>query len=441
MSEAATQVLLVGAAQAEASARAAGAAGVERVDDTLQAVARLHELAATGAGLAVVVAAEAIGEPGEATDLVRGLRLAAPRARLVLLDDRAQQNGHPFDAVLSPGASSGAWRDALGLAPAATPRAPAAMPPAHEEQPAPQAPDPPQSERPPPQAATGADAPPDERDVVMAMLQARDPIESALQLIGRALAVPATFTSDPGAEGEPVAWGDRTYGRLAAPGASPDALRAQAQRLAAWLRLNEQHAELRRAALTDPLTGAWNRRYFDRFLAVTLDQARRRRGSVTLLVFDIDDFKLYNEKYGHGAGDEILVETVRLLRSVTRPTDKVCRIGGDEFAVIFHEPQGPREPGSRPPESVYQISRRFQTQICEHRFPKLADEAPGTLTISGGLATYPWDGRDAADLLEQADQLALESKRIGKNAITLGPGAALLCGADTGSHPGDHHER
>ncbi len=144
-------------------------------------------------------------------------------------------------------------------------------------------------------------------------------------------------------------------------------------------------------------------------------------------MFDIDDFKKYNDEYGHDAGDEILSEVVRLLRSVTRPTDKVCRIGGDEFAVVFHEPEGPRSPDSKHPTTVHAITRRFQQQVISHKFPKLSGCAPGTLTISGGLATFPWDGQTPAELLARADERAMESKRQGKNAITIGPGAILQC--------------
>ena len=148
------------------------------------------------------------------------------------------------------------------------------------------------------------------------------------------------------------------------------------------------------------------------------------------MVFDIDSFKHYNDTYGHSAGDAILSETVSLLKSVIRPSDRVCRVGGDEFAVIFYEPTGPREAGSKPLESIYQIACRFQHQICNHRFPKLGTEALGTLTISGGLASFPWDGHDAASLLDAADRCAMESKRQGKNAITLGPGAESVCHLD-----------
>ncbi|MEM9560157.1 MAG: diguanylate cyclase [Planctomycetota bacterium] len=209
-------------------------------------------------------------------------------------------------------------------------------------------------------------------------------------------------------------------------------LARHAEWLSHWLRLSARQRDLRHAAFTDPLTGAWNRRYFERYLGAAIDRAKSARIPLTVMVFDIDNFKAYNDRHGHGAGDEILSETVRLLGSTIRPTDRVCRIGGDEFAVIFFEPDGPRDATSRPPESIYQIARRFQQQICQHRFPKLGAHAQGTLTISGGLATYPWDGTDAGALLRRADELALRSKAQGKNALTFGPGATEVCQAPQG---------
>lgn len=210
-------------------------------------------------------------------------------------------------------------------------------------------------------------------------------------------------------------------------GSGGDELAAHAAWLGKWIKLETQHTELRHAAFTDSLTGAWNRRYFKRFLDAAIEQSRSARQPLTVLYFDIDGFKQYNDRYGHAAGDEILVETVRLMQSVIRPSDRVCRVGGDEFVVIFYEPHGPRDPSSKPPESIYSIAMRFQKQICSHEFPKLGNEAPSTLTVSGGLASFPWDGADAESLLERADQLAMASKRQGKNAITLGPGAESVC--------------
>ena len=280
----------------------------------------------------------------------------------------------------------------------------------------------------------------DDEPLVRAMLRGKPILEPALAQINARLGradIDLVPSDAPGASlGVPVVVGDKAVGVL---GCNDPAwlntngrslLASHARWLASWVKLEAQQAELRRCAFTDSLTGAWNRRYFERFLAAAIEQSRLARHSLTVMLFDIDSFKHYNDNYGHGAGDEVLIETVKLLKSVIRPSDRVCRVGGDEFAVIFYEPEGPRDPSSKPLESIYQIACRFQKQICQHRFPKLGAEALGTLTVSGGLASYPWDGHDAASLLEEADRCAMESKRQGKNAITLGQGAESVCKPD-----------
>lgn len=273
--------------------------------------------------------------------------------------------------------------------------------------------------------------------VIRAMGEGRSIVDSAVRLIGQRIGRDdLEFTTKAVEHGVAVHSGGRVLGSLVCSDLSwmhrvgARVLKEHAAWLGSWLRLEQQQRALRLAAFTDELTGAWNRRYFSRFLDAAIEQARSARRTLTLLYFDIDDFKGYNDRYGHAAGDEILVETVRLLESVIRPGDKVCRIGGDEFVVIFYEPKGPRDPGSSPPESIYQLATRFQKQICTHRFPKLGDNACGTLTVSGGLASFPWDGADGDSLLSVADELALKSKRSGKNAITLGRGAEGECGVD-----------
>ncbi|MGE3108462.1 MAG: GGDEF domain-containing protein [Phycisphaerales bacterium] len=273
--------------------------------------------------------------------------------------------------------------------------------------------------------------------MLRAMLSGRDIRLAGLDTIRRALDAPDVYLADAetsgasipaGARRVRVAINDRTFGELISASADVRALSPWADWLAHWLALREQQENLRAAALTDELTGAWNRRYFTGFLSAALNHARDHGHSVTVLYFDIDNFKTYNDRFGHDAGDEILRETVRLLTSVIRPSDRVCRIGGDEFGVVFHEPDGPRDPTSSPPASIGEIAKRFQRQICEHRFPKLGQLAPGTLTISGGLASFPHDAATADELVARADQLAIQSKRQGKNVITFGPGAERVCG-------------
>jgi diguanylate cyclase (GGDEF)-like protein len=273
--------------------------------------------------------------------------------------------------------------------------------------------------------------------VIRAMGEGRSVLDDALALIAARTGRDGwSFVTGQSDNGVAVSAGGKVFGSLVcedlawARGNGARAMSEHASWLGSWLRLEAQQRELRLAAFTDELTGAWNRRYFTRFLDAAIEQARGARRTLTLLYFDIDNFKGYNDRHGHAAGDEILMETVRLLESVIRPGDKVCRIGGDEFVVIFYEPKGPRDLGSMPPESIYDIATRFQKQICNHNFPKLGDEACGTLTVSGGLASYPWDGSDGDSLLALADELALQSKRSGKNVITMGRGAEGVCRVD-----------
>lgn len=279
----------------------------------------------------------------------------------------------------------------------------------------------------------------EDASIIDVILSGGDPINACMDVIRAKLNDPTVQCLRAGGAGDALAGNDPdraivshrgvVYGVLTTDRDTPAALlKLEANHLAGWLSLAKQQRQLRSAAFTDQLTGAWNRRYFDYFLTSAINNARRLRHDVTIMVYDIDNFKRYNDLYGHAAGDEILSETVRLLISVIRPTDRVCRIGGDEFVVIFDDPKGPRDGGAHHPTSIAQIALRFQKQICAHHFPKLGLDAPGTLTISGGLATYPWDGSTPETLLERADQLALESKRMGKNIITFGPGARCVCG-------------
>lgn len=186
--------------------------------------------------------------------------------------------------------------------------------------------------------------------------------------------------------------------------------------LAAQARRTES---LHRLAVTDHLTGAYNRRYFYHFTDQLLRRARADRFRVTLLLFDIDDFKRYNDTYGHAAGDDILRETIGLMKQVTREHDLIARIGGDEFTMLFWDAEPPRRPDSRHPQDARALAGRFVDALKAHEFASLGPEAKGILTISGGLAAFPWDGRNVRELLRHADVALRQAKESGKNAIHL----------------------
>jgi diguanylate cyclase (GGDEF)-like protein len=190
-------------------------------------------------------------------------------------------------------------------------------------------------------------------------------------------------------------------------------------------RMKIKHLE--KLATEDELTGLKNRRYIWEFFRQIIERAGGRAGRVTLLVFDIDDFKHYNDVYGHSAGDEILKQAAVLMQRCCRSHDVVGRIGGDEFAVVFWEdPQRVPDKASErrslaaehPKEAIF-IAKRFRKELEKAELNLLGPEGKGILTISGGLASFPRDGSTVQQLFGQADKALLEAKRSGKNRIYL----------------------
>lgn len=429
----AVRVILVGKTGLDAKLRLAPEYEVIRVRSPMEAIG---ELAASlpGDAASVVIVGDEAGSvsthPEVAMDFARGVRTVIPTVQILRTAAPGVTIPAAYDGTIHADMSAEEIRARLMAEPGDQPVATTLAPerPALSLTPAMRiAPKLAEEDQPPirvevPSGVTGPEI--GDEEVARALVMGQDVTQVATSVLRRRLGDSSVAFSGGvrGAErgGEAtVAWEGTVYGVLRAAAVPSAKLVRAAEWLASWMRLADQHNALKNAAFTDSLTGAFNRRYFDKFLESAIAQAREERRSVTVLAFDLDDFKKYNDAYGHDTGDEILRETVRLLKSVVRPTDRVCRIGGDEFAVIFHEPQGPRESGSRHPQSIFAIADRFQRQVSEQKFPKLVD-APGPLSISGGLATFPWDGTTAAELLTRADQLALESKRQGKNVITIG---------------------
>ncbi len=202
--------------------------------------------------------------------------------------------------------------------------------------------------------------------------------------------------------------------------------------------LQDRHNRLQKLAITDELTGLYNARYFRHFLARIIERGRSLRFPVTLLLFDIDDFKKYNDSYGHGVGDEILTQTATLMRRCCRDHDLVARIGGDEFAVVFWDKEGPRQPrdttvpvSSRPPQTPLQVFERFKRLMNAAEFTGLGSTGRGTLGISAGLAVFPYDATNDAGLIKAADEaLMFGAKQSGKNSI-------FLVGGEEGASSGD----
>ncbi len=191
--------------------------------------------------------------------------------------------------------------------------------------------------------------------------------------------------------------------------------------------------ELEKLVIQDDLTGLKNRRYLRQFLPQILALAEREQLRVTLLLFDIDDFKHYNDAYGHAVGDNVLRQAGRMIQRCCRSHDVVVRLGGDEFAVVFWDlpsekhskqslPQSRRDRRStkmnHPHEPIF-MAERFCKELHQAAFEYIGPKGKGALTISGGLATFPVDAKTVDELLEKADMAMLEAKRSGKNRLYL----------------------
>jgi diguanylate cyclase (GGDEF)-like protein len=225
---------------------------------------------------------------------------------------------------------------------------------------------------------------------------------------------------------QPIEQEGQVLGRIML-GKTPGGYQAeQAERLARYGKLTaavlgaaKRARQWRLQALTDDLTCLPNRRYLMQFLPDLLPRAARNRFRVTVLIFDLDDFKRYNDQFGHSVGDELIRETGQLFRRHCRKHDVVTRYGGDEFCVVFWDADQPRVAGSKHPSAAIEVLKRFRTALQRHEFPALGPSGCGHLTISGGLASFPWDASDTDALLRAADAALRQAKAAGKNRIHL----------------------
>ncbi|HEU0246679.1 MAG TPA: diguanylate cyclase [Gaiellaceae bacterium] len=182
-----------------------------------------------------------------------------------------------------------------------------------------------------------------------------------------------------------------------------------AQHAAALLDVSLALRREQRAAVTDALTGLLNRRGFDERLHEELERAALTDSGVALVLADCDDLKMINDRGGHELGDRVLQSFARCIRANKRTEDAAARIGGDEFAIIL--------PGASA-EAATNIAERLSREL---RDLPLASEAPVVATF--GVATFPVDGKSAADLLRAADRALYLAKPAGKDRTTTLPSA------------------
>jgi diguanylate cyclase (GGDEF)-like protein len=186
-------------------------------------------------------------------------------------------------------------------------------------------------------------------------------------------------------------------------------LRDISKRKAVEAALHEANEKLRALSVTDSLTGLSNRRSFDTALDRECRRAERARQSISVIMIDIDRFKIYNDTYGHQAGDRCLQRVARAMsEAFHRPGDLAARYGGEEFAIILPEAD---ELGA-----VY-VAERLRSSVHALAIEHSGNDC-GVVTISLGVACVEaGENIDQAALVRRADQALYQAKRTGRNKV------------------------
>jgi diguanylate cyclase (GGDEF)-like protein len=177
-----------------------------------------------------------------------------------------------------------------------------------------------------------------------------------------------------------------------------------------------RYGEARKLAETDALTGLFNQRFFHETLRREVTRAHRYSRKLTLIVFDLDDFKSINDQIGHLAGDRVLAQAADRLRDAVRSVDVACRIGGDEFAVIM--PESAAEDGEQLFRRVHNSMRGTALGPDDQR-----------LRLSGGIAEL-LHGDNPASLFERADAALYRAKELGKDRADIAGATELRSDSD-----------
>jgi diguanylate cyclase (GGDEF)-like protein len=168
-------------------------------------------------------------------------------------------------------------------------------------------------------------------------------------------------------------------------------------------------------SITDPLTGLHNRRYLEARLSEELNRSKRYDHPMSFMMIDIDDFKLYNDRNGHQAGDRALEITAQCLRSTLRKVDVASRYGGEEFSILL--PQTTLEEAGA-------IADRLRRKIMSTRFPQGDSQPLGAVTVSIGLSSYSPSLDSVEAIVRAADRALYHAKSHGKNRAYAYQGAS-----------------
>lgn len=160
-------------------------------------------------------------------------------------------------------------------------------------------------------------------------------------------------------------------------------------------------------ATTDGLTELYNHRYFQEQMRMQVEQSKRYNNDFSLIIIDIDFFKKFNDTFGHQSGDAVLRQVAFTLKKNVRATDIVCRYGGEEMSIIL--------PNTGKEEAL-STAEKICKRVAEKTF-KLANDKESNVTISLGVATFPYDGENAPAIIETADKRLYNAKKNGRNQV------------------------
>ena len=174
--------------------------------------------------------------------------------------------------------------------------------------------------------------------------------------------------------------------------------------------LDIENVRLHRVAVTDPLTGAYNREFLQQRLPAEIEAAIDRDSALSIALVDVDHFKAVNDQHGHGVGDAVLAEVARRLRGAIRGGDILVRYGGEEFLTVL-----PKADAGR----AWEVGERMRQRVCERAFD-VGDGLALLLRISVGIAQWRM-GETMPDLIERADIAMYGAKQRGRNRVEVAP--------------------
>src|ERR1044072_8299169 len=170
----------------------------------------------------------------------------------------------------------------------------------------------------------------------------------------------------------------------------------------------ERANEFQLMSITDSLTALPNRRYLEERLAEELNRSRRYEHPMSFLMIDIDDFKVYNDKNGHQAGDLALQITAHCLKGALRSADVASRYGGEEFCILLPQ-TGIAEAGA--------IADRIRQRVSTTEFPHGKSQPLGQVTISVGVSTFSTLVNTSENIIAAADRALYQAKSMGKDRV------------------------